>query len=147
MIIHHSRPPTTRRLTFRRETSHLDIWTFTFLALDEEVLRRPNGQVVAATWDDFAADAGGGDGLVVHLLGIEEVLVVEGNVLGIELVDDRWVERIWWLWLRMGHLGGGGLQCDDLRDAHLWICTVLKQVSQISSQVFACTEDVWLSGT
>ena len=44
--------------------------------------------------DEDAAGTGGGDGLQVDLLLVEDVGVVEGGVLGVDSVDDGVVEGV-----------------------------------------------------
>jgi hypothetical protein len=77
------------------------------LAFEEDVLRFSDGERIAASGDQFAAltststststSTGDRDGLVVDLLGVDDVLVVKGCVFGMDSVFDRFVEWVGWL--------------------------------------------------
>lgn len=80
-----------------REAADHDIGAGARGALDGEVLGGADGEEGAAAGDQDSGGAGGGDGLQVHLLLVDDVGVVEGGVVGVDFSGDGGVEGVWWL--------------------------------------------------
>lgn len=97
-------PPRGRLVALGSEDADLDIGALALLAGDGVVFYAGNFLLGPAAGDEDAAGSRGRDGLQVDLLLVNDVLVVEGGVFGVDAVDYRLVEGVGGL--RVGHGGG-----------------------------------------
>lgn len=100
--VQHRGPPVRWRLTLGREDADLDLPFLPGICLrprNQEILNLADLEDGPAPRDQDAAGPRRLDGLVVHLLLVDDVLVVEGDVFRVEFVLDGGVEGV-------GRLGG-----------------------------------------
>lgn len=101
--VQHHRPSTPRLLTLGREHANLDIRSLGNPPLDGDILRLTHLQQRTTTRDQNTASSRCSDGLKMHLLKVDDMLVVESDVFRIQKVLDGLMQGIWWLRVGGGH--------------------------------------------
>lgn len=103
MEVQHHRPSTFRLLALGREHANIDIRSLGYPPLDGDILRLTHLQQRTTTRDQDTARSRCSDGLKMHLLKVDDMLVVESDVFRIQKVLDGVMQGIWWLEVGGGH--------------------------------------------
>lgn len=85
-----------RFIDSRSEASHHHIRPLRLQALDGDILLFPDWDERSSTGDEVSRGPRSCNGLEVDLLKVDDVLVVERDVFGVEFVADGLVEGVRW---------------------------------------------------
>ena len=103
MKVQHHRPSIAWFLALGREHTNIDIRSLGNPSLDGDILRLAHVQQRTTTRDQDTATSRCSNGLKMHLLKVDDMLVVESNIFRIQKVLDGVMQGIRWLRVGGGH--------------------------------------------
>ena len=102
MVVDHCWPDICGFVSKRCEVTNHNIWSLSLNSLDGDIFRLAYRLRGSAPGNQYSAASRRFDGLVVHLLVVDDVFIVEFNIFGIKLVLQTFVDWVGWLGILRG---------------------------------------------